>query len=164
MKFTETDIPGKGRGLVAVEDIKKGELLIKEKRIIRGLGRGMAISSILRAFILREIANPSDRAAFISLYDPDPSGPLDMKEARIYQSNAFADGVFLTCSKMNHSCKPAVQMSSDDEIETEVRALRDIKVGEEITVSYLRSSALRTKEERIEELKPWEEEPDPPYN
>ena len=53
---------------------------------------------------------------------------------------------------MNHSCLPAVQMSSDDKEETEVRALRDILAGEEITVSYLRTSALQGRAERVAKL------------
>jgi hypothetical protein len=54
---------------------------------------------------------------------------------------------------MNHSCKPSVQKSSDDYVEAEVRALRDIKAGEEITVSYISTSDLGTKAERAEKLR-----------
>ena len=75
-----------------------------------------------------------------------------MKLARCFKNSVFADGLFLTCSRMNHSCLPAVQMSSDDEEETEVRALRDILAGEEITVSYLRTSALQGRAERVAKL------------
>jgi hypothetical protein len=75
-----------------------------------------------------------------------------MKLARCFKNSVFADGLFLTCARMNHSCLPAVHMSSDDEEETEVRALRDILAGEEITVSYLRTSALQGRAERVAKL------------
>eukprot|EP00091_Calanus_sinicus_P018113 TRINITY_DN4027_c0_g1_i1.p1 TRINITY_DN4027_c0_g1~~TRINITY_DN4027_c0_g1_i1.p1 ORF type:complete len:215 (+),score=63.94 TRINITY_DN4027_c0_g1_i1:31-645(+) len=54
---------------------------------------------------------------------------------------------------MNHSCKPNVMLSSDDTVHAEVVALRNILPGEEILVSYLRTSALETKNERSEKIK-----------
>ena len=61
--------------------------------------------------------------------------------------------IFSITAKMKHSCKPAVQCRNDnDKMETEVRALRDIKVGEKITVSWLLSAHLKTRRERMMEL------------
>ena len=95
MKFKEMNIHGKGPVLLAVEDIRKGETLL------RGGGEEM----------------------------------------------------FSITAKMKHSCKPAVQCRNDnDKMETEVRAVRDIKVGEMITVSWLLSSHLKTRRERMIEL------------
>ena len=99
----------------------------------------------------REIQD-CDKPAVLALNDPDNTGPEDMKLARCFENNSFAGGLLLTCARMNHSCLPAVQMSSDDEEETEVRALRDILAGEEITVSYLRTSALQGRDERVAKL------------
>ena len=137
MKFKLADIPWKGRGLVATSDIEKNELVLKERRVCRGV-KGLVMCGSIQKFLHQKIPD-EDKQAVLALNDPDPTGPEPEKMIRIYQNNVFADGLFLTCARMNHSCKPAVQMSSDDEVETEVRALRAIKTGEEITVSYLRT-------------------------
>merc|ERR1711915_1129263 len=55
----------------------------------------------------------------------------------------------------NHSCKPNVLISSDDTINAEVVAFGDITTGEEILVSYLRTSDLETFSERREKIRNW---------
>ena len=165
MKFEVAAIPGMGLGLKATADIRKGELVLKERRVgnvgessllnsllVASLGGNtFTTESLLKSFVDREIKD-CDKPAVLALNDPDPTGPEDMKLARCFKNSVFADGLFLTCARMNHSCLPAVQMSSDDEEETEVRALRDILAGEEITVSYLRTSALQGRAERVAKL------------
>jgi len=108
----------------------------------------------LKDFIESEVSD-EDRPELLALNDPEPNGPLDMKMVRIHQNNAYRHGLFLICSRMNHSCKPVVEMSSNDGSETEVRAVRDISAGEEITVSYLRTSSLLGKDQRTRQLEHW---------
>lgn len=108
----------------------------------------------MKEFIEAEL-HEEDKAGMLALHDPDPSGPADHKIVRVYQNNAYSHGLFLTCSRMNHSCAPRVEMSSDDGEETEVRVIGDIKAGQEITVSYLRTSSLLTKQERTAQLQHW---------
>ena len=61
---------------------------------------------------------------------------------RIYLNNTYGHGLFIESSRMNHSCLPCVEMSMDEGKETEVRSVREIDEGEEITVSYLKTSLL----------------------
>jgi hypothetical protein len=172
MKFEVAPIPSKGLGLRAVQDIKRGELVLKEKHVGRDLGTVLeerkvpasllalivtgqkkdSATRLINHVVVGEIT-ANNKPALMELHDPCPEGPANKKMARIYLCNQFANGLFLTCSRMNHSCKPAVQMSSEDDVETEVRALRDIKADEEITVSYIRASDLGTKAERAEKLR-----------
>ena len=169
MKFEVAPFPDRGLGLRAVEDIQEGELVLTERHVGRSLVKLLhrtrdpdiirylanrkegPIPAALKNLVNTEVGE-ENKSAVLALYDPNPEGPADEKLTRIYIKNEWADGLFLTCSRMNHSCKPAVQMSSDDEVESEVRAMREIKAGEEITVSYLRSSDLGIKEERAEKL------------
>lgn len=108
----------------------------------------------MKEFIETEIQD-SDKPGLLALNDPNPTGPTDMKMVRIHQNNTYGHGLFLIISRMNHSCKPVVEISSDDGMDTEVRAITDIMAGQEITVSYLRSSSLLSKAERTEKLLHW---------
>ena len=74
---------------------------------------------------------------------------------RIYLNNTYGHGLFIESSRMNHSCLPCVEMSMDEGKETEVRSVREIDEGEEITVSYLKTSLLLNKKERSERLDYW---------
>jgi hypothetical protein len=150
MRYEVVPIPGKGKGMRATEEIKRGELVLKEKPIVRGTTRTPRQKDFEETVISEE-----DKKAFFALNDPDPTGPEDKKMFRIYQNNVFGHGLFLICSRMNHSCWPTVEMSSVDGTETEVRATQDIHPGDEITVSYLWTTGLKSRAKRQEYLQNW---------
>ena len=55
----------------------------------------------------------------------------------IYKTNTFTNGVYLKMSRFNHSCQPNTELFWNQETDTQdVRALRKIKQGEEITHCY----------------------------
>jgi len=60
----------------------------------------------------------------------------------IYVSNSFGRGLRIETSRFNHSCQPNANpchVYDQDQINHEqIRAISDIKKGEEITISYLR--------------------------
>jgi len=161
MKYKVEKIPGKGLGMVATDGIKKGEAVLEESVILNARvgGRDDFHNT---SFLNRQVSllSVKEREEFLSLNDPEPDGPEEMRNERIYVNNTFLDGFYLKSSRMNHSCKPNVMLSSDDTVHAEIVALRDILVGEEIKVSYLRTSALETKAERSEKIKNWKFECD----
>ena len=56
----------------------------------------------------------------------------------IMETNGFHNGVCLKMSRFNHSCRPNAQYFWNKDRDTrDVRTLRKIKQGEEITVSYI---------------------------
>ena len=62
-----------------------------------------------------------------------------VKVWQIWMSNAYEFGVFLKTSRFNHSCRPNAEYFWDEDSEPEVqevRAVRKIQEGEEITVCY----------------------------
>ena len=153
--FTVAEIPGKGMGLIATRKITKGELVIKERPVVRG--RDVFLEGpwqSLKDFIAAEVQD-DDKVNLLALHDPDPEGPSESKMERIYLNNTYGHGLFIESSRMNHSCLPCVEMSMDEGKETEVRSVRDIEQGEEITVSYLKTSLLLLKKERVERLEYW---------
>ena len=161
-KYRVESLAGRGRALVAVEDIHRGERVLEEPAVFNasngksgGKAQGSANSSEYDMdYLERQVALlcPEDLALFLALHDPQPSGPPALRNQRIYCNNTYRDGLFLTASRMNHSCWPNVLLSSADGLLGEVVALRDIPAGEEITVSYLRASHLETRQERAAKL------------
>ena len=60
-----------------------------------------------------------------------------LKVMNIMDTNGFHNGVCLKMSRFNHSCQPNAQYFWNEDTNTrDVRALRDINQGEEITCSY----------------------------
>ena len=157
-KYQVTQIAGRGVGVLATKDIVKGETLWEDKVILNARVTSNTDNFHNISLLNRQVEqlSPSERQHFLSLHDPDPGGPDQLKNARIYANNTYFDGCYLLSSRINHSCKPNVMLSSDDTIHTEVVALRNILAGEEILVSYLRTSELETKKERTEKIKNWE--------
>ena len=70
----------------------------------------------------------------------------------IYLTNAFNNGVCLNMSRFNHSCRSnADHFWNDDTNTRDVRAVRKIQKGEEITLNYIPGS--NTRAERQAKLK-----------
>ena len=167
-----TEIPGKGRGLVAARDIKMGELIFKDKAYIKiradyHCGRP---GSYTNASLLDQIENlPSEgKLQFYKLEIPYLPEDLNKKmnghkELLIVLANGTDDEIFwrlhLNIALINHSCAPNAAKgllqpeAGDDESDTrlEIRAIKDILKGEEITIFYDHPKNYRTialKEER----------------
>jgi len=60
-----------------------------------------------------------------------------LKIYNIYESNCFDDGLSIKTSRFNHSCQPNAAFVVMEFDQDEIRAISDIKKGEEITISYL---------------------------
>ena len=72
----------------------------------------------------------------------------------IYKTNTFTDGVYLQMSRVNHSCRPNAEISDSDSNTADLRALRKIKEGDEITICYIDDDKSQwTREERRGDLK-----------
>ena len=71
----------------------------------------------------------------------------------IYSTNGFHNGVCIKMSRFNHSCRPNAQYFWNDDTNTrDLRSLRRIKQGEEITVSYIHSM-VESREKRRSDLR-----------
>ena len=153
-----TEIPGKGRGLVAAKDIKMGELLFSDKAVIK-------VNSLEKTELLKPLMEqlnnlPSEaRAQFHKLTIHDDreicaiDGPIgdiltityqffDNCKIRHAQREEEANCYYLCLNTIliNHSCAPNVtvaRLQPDNEFKEEVRAMKDISKGDEITVCEL---------------------------
>ena len=177
-----TEIEGKGRGLVAAKNIKIGEVIFTDKPVIKIFTKRANDINDFNTFeenigsVLEQLNKlPSEAIRqFQELRVPD--GMLGQENAFILTYLKFIansrtryanDGSELHCHMLslnnalvNHSCVPNVTMGAEklsDEHKVELRAIKDISRGEEVTVSYLNEDFISNfglnRENRREKLK-----------
>ncbi|KAJ4352511.1 uncharacterized protein N0V89_007860 [Didymosphaeria variabile] len=157
--YAVEDIPGKGRGLIATKDIAKGTRIISEKPIVSISQSGgnieqLQLSMHQQVNSLRE----ADKQEFLSMMNICPYNNSTEEWFGIVRTNALpmgpdldAGGVFLHACRINHACdNNATNFWNENINQLTIHAIRDIRKGEEITISYL--SSLRNRQARQEEL------------
>lgn len=152
------DIPLKGQGLVAAAPIPRGTRILSEPPLFRVPRRGVDRKRV-RALISESIATLEEeqRQAFFSLqnsFEDQDGAELGRVRTNALPlgSDATTGGIFLTCSRINHSCRPNSQNTWNEDLQKlTVHAGRDIEKGEEITIFYL--SSLRCRTARLQELR-----------
>ncbi|KAH9906774.1 hypothetical protein F4778DRAFT_723317 [Xylariomycetidae sp. FL2044] len=157
--FEVADIPGKGIGLVATRDIRKGEtimtrvptMLIEQRPHVQMdpdiRGR------LYEAAVARLPA--SRREGFMGQMGEDI---YDKIETNCFQIFTDANdesghlGCFPEISRFNHDCRPNVHYRLNNITHTTV-AVRDIRAGDELSISYI--DVLQTREKRQYRLSKW---------
>jgi hypothetical protein len=139
--FTIEAIPGKGKGVLATWTITPGTLILSEAPLITtDVITSMETTEKDLARALKALPKDSQRA-FLSLHNNYlGKNPL----SNIIRSNGYplgpssdVGGVFATISRINHSCRPNAAHSWNPLLkEQTVYAVREIKEGDEITLSY----------------------------
>ncbi|KAK6385326.1 hypothetical protein LTR65_009252 [Meristemomyces frigidus] len=130
----------KGYGLLTIDNIKRGTCIFEEAAVAT-LPHSLECSDVNAAVYISEglqKLSAEQLSAYNSLYydigtvDPEIRAALGghLKTFAIFQTNA----------------DPATGIQK-------VHAVRDIAAGEELTTTYI--ALLRTKERRVDELKPW---------
>lgn len=140
------DIPGKGKGLVAIRDIPRGTRILSETPIIT-VTMGVAVVTQAEASIRRQVdaLTKEQRQAFLSMHNIYPSPNASKRYTGIVRTNALpieidgiGGGIFLEACRINHSCKNNAQKNWNTNIKRHtVHAITDIATGEEITITYL---------------------------
>ena len=147
------DVPGRGKGLVAVEPIPKGTQILSEQPIITTFNTASNIQE-LQESIRRQVDGLSDiqKHNFLSLHNIHPYKHDMERYLGIVRTNALPilvgqveAGIFLEACRLNHACDNNAQKNWNENIRQHtVHALRDIAKGEEITIYYLRLQENRT--------------------
>ncbi|KAK7021189.1 SET domain-containing protein 5 [Favolaschia claudopus] len=149
--YIVADLPGKGKGLVAIRDIKQGELVIQESPLFTvptSISRRLILETASEspgALIARLLRNtPAEgRDAFLNLSyvnfpaGVDPKTNPDQVALAIFQTNAVAAGeqagIFPGMARLNHGCSSAfnvVYTWREREQQLFVYALRDVQRGQ----------------------------------
>ena len=162
-----TEISGKGRGIVAARDIRKGEVIFNDKPAITlpsylcSLPNPKAMKSLKTQ--IRKLPSEA-KSQFYKLTAPDADPKVNMvfriladinerdsEALKLFMANALSNRkrifstLYLNLSLVNHSCAPnAIEGELRPESETEdqvphyeLRAIQDISRGEEINTCYV---------------------------
>ncbi|GAA5997526.1 hypothetical protein JCM5350_002719 [Sporobolomyces pararoseus] len=153
--FEMKEIPGKGIGLLAVRDLKAGDLVLREAPILITEGRTTG-DVVFKAY---SKLSQSDKEAFDSLYCeeftprlPRFMGILKTNAIEVGVEEEGKVGVFVQGSRFNHSCSANVRKTWDltEGVEWFI-AMKDIKEGDELTQSY--RDPRQKREKRKESLR-----------
>ena len=176
-----TDVGDMGRGLVAAKDIKMGEQILIDSVVIsldKTPPGGVMTQDVARSLKEQIQKMPEEKSTqFRNLKSNDGIifSERDLRTARrenclremkIFRSNRIeseegTDVIFLVLSLINHSCAPNAEEcsllngSEDQENvdEYELRAIKDIFKGEEITMFMFSEAIFSTKDIRQRKLK-----------
>ncbi|DAA78821.1 TPA_exp: Uncharacterized protein A8136_2606 [Trichophyton benhamiae CBS 112371] len=139
--------PGKGWGIFAKRDIKKGDLVLSEKPLF------MVKSSTYRTTELAVLAafqklKPEDKQQFLCLRDNGSARYPSMTHAFIDNNMTVSRimtarpgeypvcGMFILQPRFNHSCIANCKAPFNGKEAISTYAIRDITAGEELTLSY----------------------------
>ncbi|KAH9836264.1 SET domain-containing protein [Rhodofomes roseus] len=153
-------VKDKGKGLVATQPLPKGAVFLEEKPLFTQ-NAGCTNSNILSA--LANCTRDEQREYFTLCNAYKTSGKV-LPALAIFQTNSFPcddspqtapskqrRGIFLTASRINHSCTPNVGRIWDVEKQAMVfRALCPMQAGEELCINYV--DVLGTRQERNADL------------
>ncbi|KAI1100264.1 SET domain-containing protein [Jackrogersella minutella] len=169
LPYREVEIVGKDIGLIATRTIEAGELIMArtpaimvDEKAIQILGQKPVSELLIRA------ANdlpPQHRESLLNLSTHSAASDYGNRLYKILQTNSFRTGyhdgsnafysLFTEVSRLNHDCRPTCAYYFDHiDFRHKVLALRDINVGEELTIAYY--DPLQTHSIRQERLyKEW---------
>ncbi|KAH8805677.1 hypothetical protein F5884DRAFT_455360 [Xylogone sp. PMI_703] len=152
--FTIEDIPGKGKGVVAAQDISPGTCICRENPLFTTASLTSAATQEKDlAAIVRSLPKESQRA-FLSLYNNNPGKePL----SNIVRTNAYPLGpgsnigaIFPVIARFNHSCRPNTQHAWNKILGVETcHVIRAVKKGDELTLSYHAGGPSSTRRQEL---------------
>ena len=164
-----TEFPGKGRGLVAARDINKGELIFKDNPVIKLAvdAKGLPADPLESLISLKQQIESLPAEAKLQYYkltirddanthilsrsDNEALG-LFLTNCKIYKADALGEENYsllhLNLALTNHSCVPnaasrSLNQKGDEDLVVELRAIKKICKGEEITICYFNFDELK---------------------
>jgi hypothetical protein len=131
----------KGLGAFALQKFQRGDLIITEAPLFSIYQRddgGILDRKSVQAAI--DALTPENLRDYESLQNQDQEPHWGIFSTNVFQMDDTQCGIFLKCSRFNHSCSPNARYSWNPQVEQlRIYALRDIAPGDEILVSYLSS-------------------------
>ncbi|TFL02976.1 hypothetical protein BDV98DRAFT_591785 [Pterulicium gracile] len=140
--YLVTDLPGRGKGLIATRNISRGELILRDKPLFVFPA---SIHGSPHELIAKHLTELTDyqRAQFHGLsYLPVSSEadiPLSIFQANAVAAGAGTVGLFPNFARLNHGCAGAfnaVYSFREKEGEIVVHAVKNIAAGSELLTTY----------------------------
>ncbi|KAE9407402.1 SET domain-containing protein, partial [Gymnopus androsaceus JB14] len=156
--FSVQDLPGRGKGVIALRDIKRGELVIRESPLFI---LPLQVTSSPTALISHHLQQLTSyqysqfyNLSYVNFHSHlDPTQNLLELALAIFQTNAVAAGervgIFPRMARLNHGCSSAfnvVYTWREREGVLVVHALQDIKKGQELLTTY--TDTKRSRDQR----------------
>ena len=163
--FEIKEVKDKGNGWIATKNIKMGSIIYQESPEI-----SILLSKLDGPTLQTEIQKLTDdeKQSFNSLMS---HGKYEDKQLDIFSCNAIIydepsfGGIFLMFARLNHDCHPNARWFFDEfendginnKTKMKLITLNDIKIGEEITVSYfdIIDKRLSTKDRKQQLFSRW---------
>ena len=154
--FDIESVPGKGKGLIARFNIARGKRILHEKPLFTS--PNLSPISVMESSVATKLKTltKAEQRQFLSLHNNFPGRhPF----SGIVKTNALpcgpdstVGGIYPTICLINHSCLPNAHnnWNNDTKCET-IHAIRDIKSGEEITISYGRAGPFDSRRTHLKE-------------
>jgi len=145
--FKIQQIPGKGNGLVATHDLIRGMKVIAETPLINmsNTDDQAFTDEKIEALARNQRVSDEDWQKFRTFYTRFAPGVMSDLCGRFlsgsftskYMHTSETGMVFLNISRITHSCSPNCAYSfNNDKNEGRLYAIKNIKAGDEITISY----------------------------
>ncbi|KAG0295071.1 hypothetical protein BGZ98_001521 [Dissophora globulifera] len=140
--YVVKDVPGKGMGMFATRDIKRGECILSEKPLV------FATQDFIKTQLAVEAMAEPDKKSFFALHNVRPELPIALgivkTNALPLGPNAVDCAVYKIMSRINHTCAPNVCHTWNSKTKKEyLHAIQDITAGSEILTSYLEPFMVR---------------------
>lgn len=151
--YVKKDVPGKGNGLVAIQDIPKGARILCEAAILTGPNN--VPMEELRSHLMEQFHASSEhqQSEFLALSNIRQSKDASELHCGIYCTNSLPlnqidsisghlaeanrGGIFLEACRINHACDENTVVNwNEDSERLAVTASKDILKDEEITIYY----------------------------
>ncbi|KAF2708047.1 SET domain-containing protein [Pleomassaria siparia CBS 279.74] len=141
--YQVTPLPGRGLGLIANASYARGDLIMSEVPLLLS-SLSLEKSNLTddeQAHLYRAAVSRlpiKSRKMVMNLHGhPDPKSIRDRFNANAFNVFDFA-GMFPAIARTNHDCRPNAAFHFDkNTFMHKIQTVRDIKPGEEITISYL---------------------------
>ena len=134
-------VPGKGLGVLAERNFSPGEEIITEAVSLlcsRGAeARGLTAEQARQIYQNYNRLSTVDKFRVKSLYCMGERSILNIFSTNSFTITSKFGGLFVRISRINHACDPNACYNNCGSLEKVVTALREIKKGEEITISYI---------------------------
>ena len=154
--FLVRRVEGKGLGVVAARDILPGQLIMSEIALIlvkRDKSGCLTVNQARQIFKQAAMINKVQKEKLVDLHCLEERKVLNIFKNNCIRVDDDNIGLYLLISRINHSCCPNSIVCQG--AEKEVRAMKYIKRGEEITMTYIVNTS-DTKIKRGEELRYWQ--------
>ncbi|KAK3669538.1 hypothetical protein LTR78_010592 [Recurvomyces mirabilis] len=154
-QYAVRPVHSKGQGLVAMSKIRKGTRILAEAPILK-VPRHASDLQAVSSIIVKQLRTLSrdQQTAFFELHNAhgkrhDP--PLGIMKTNVppLGSDSYEGGLFLTASRINHSCRNNAQNTWNEKIGCiTIHAVKDIEEGQEVPITYLGQAAPYAERQR----------------